>query len=108
MTDIIVETAATTTSSLPIPITDNVILSIVNKIPVWFLCLIIALYLIHLFCDKNIKLITKILLKQKVREERKDREQDNRLDNIDKDIKEIKNNQKDILEILTKPNMEGK
>jgi hypothetical protein len=90
-------------------VNDNVLLAIIDKIPIWFLCLVIGIYIIHKFCDKNVKMVMRIILKQKTREDKKDREQDNRLTLLEteqriliNDVKDIKKDVNSILEVLTK------
>jgi hypothetical protein len=89
---------------------ENIILALVNKVPVWFIETVICLFLLHFFCSKNLKLITKILLKHRAREDKKDKEQDTKIIELESgqrvivaNVREIKNTQEQILELLTKP-----
>jgi hypothetical protein len=92
-----------------IVVNENIIMSIIARIPIWFLCLIVGIFIFHKFCDSNIKMIIRILAKHKARDERKDREQDNRLTMLEAEqrtikdyIKSIKEDINNILEVITK------
>lgn len=68
----------------------DIILRLLDILPQWFVMVSIFLLILHRICDKNIKMLIKLIGKWKIRDERKNIEQDRRLGIIENSLNEEK------------------